>query len=395
MPLGYWIADCAYLSSTLRRTDGPEILGVMGASMSLARHGEDVSSVFDLLGRDENDLTAALAFTLARSPGLLGQVLRRLNTPADTGSAVLRLETRGDLGRTDLEIDTGTNLIIIEAKRGWLLPGELQLAQYAPRVIARGAGMLVSLSAASPQWAGLVLPATVLGVPVVHFPWDWVRWDLSAARGQARGQERAWLDEFHEYLRKAIKMRDPADSWTYCVVVSNDRPGDGDRGLSVTSSFPKAAIFTRTDGAAGGPRPRRISSLSGGRTRSSGSTVSPARRLSPTFRPAGRTYPRPRKRPAHMRFTGSGLRCPEHPYPAAATTGPRGCGSSWTSYWSAKRFMTRSSRASSSQEPDSHGQRDLPCLGRGHTSPRTSGPCCKVFPSRATPALKRSQLPGC
>ena len=227
MPLGYWIADCAYLSSTLRRTDGPEILGVMGASMSLARHGEDVSSVFDLLGRDENDLTAALAFTLARSPGLLGQVLRRLNTPADTGSAVLRLETRGDLGRTDLEIDTGTNLIIIEAKRGWLLPGELQLAQYAPRVIARGAGMLVSLSAASPQWAGLVLPATVLGVPVVHFPWDWVRWDLSAARGQARGQERAWLDEFHEYLRKAIKMRDPADSWTYCVVVSNDRPGDG------------------------------------------------------------------------------------------------------------------------------------------------------------------------
>ena len=157
MPLGYWIADCAYLSSTLRRTDGPEILGVMDASMSLARHGEDVSSVFDLLGRDENDLTAALAFTLARSPGLLGHVLRRLNTPADAGSAVLRLETRGDLGRTDLEIDTGTNLIIIEAKRGWLLPGELQLAQYAPRVMRarrRHAGQLVRRKPAV-GWAGL------------------------------------------------------------------------------------------------------------------------------------------------------------------------------------------------------------------------------------------------
>jgi hypothetical protein len=50
---------------------------------------------------------------------------------------------------------------------------------------------------------------------------------LAAARTAARGQERVWLDEFHNYLRKAIKMRDPADSWTYCVVISNDRPGNG------------------------------------------------------------------------------------------------------------------------------------------------------------------------
>lgn len=64
-------------------------------------------------------------------------------------------------------------------------------------------------------------------MPVIHIAWEQVRLDLATARGKARGQQRAWLDEFHDYLRKAIKMREPADSWTYCVVISRDRPGGG------------------------------------------------------------------------------------------------------------------------------------------------------------------------
>jgi hypothetical protein len=193
----------------------------------LTRHGRDISSVFDLLGRDENDLTAALAFTLAHSPKFLRLLLQRLDRNADTDDAVLRLETRDDRGRTDLEIDTGSHLIIIEAKRGWLVPEEIQLDKYASRVVTRGNGALVSLSGASPQWASQTLPTTVEDVPVMHLPWEQVKLDISTARTAARGRERAWLDELHEYLRKAIKMRDPADSWAYCVAISNARPGGG------------------------------------------------------------------------------------------------------------------------------------------------------------------------
>jgi len=130
-------------------------------------------------------------------------------------------------GRTDLEIDTGNHLIIIEAKRGWDVPDKDQLEKYASRVVVRSNGAMVSLSSASPQWASRTLPATVQGVPVIHLPWQQVKLDLSTARTAARGRERAWLDELHEYLRKAIKMRDPADSWAYCVAISNDRPGGG------------------------------------------------------------------------------------------------------------------------------------------------------------------------
>ncbi len=199
----------------------------MGVGMPLIRHGSDVTSVFDLLGRNENDLTAALAFTMANSSGLLGLVLHRLGVPPPGEGTVLRLEERDELGRTDLEIDTGTHLVIIEAKRGWLLPEEVQFERYVHRVAEHGAGCLVSLSAASGEWAAQMLPGKVAGVPLVHYPWDLVREDLLAACEQARGGERAWLNEFEEYLRKAVRMRDFADGWTYCVVVSSDYPGGG------------------------------------------------------------------------------------------------------------------------------------------------------------------------
>lgn len=193
----------------------------------LTRHGNDVTSVFDLLGRDENDLTAALAFTMANSSGLLDLVLRRLEMPAAGEGTLLRLEERDEFGRTDLEIDNGTHLVIIEAKRGWLLPDEAKFEKYVHRITERGAGCLASLSAASSEWARQILPTAVSGVPVIHYPWDSMRQDLLVAREQARGGERAWLNELTEYLRKAVRMRDFADSRTYCVVVSNDYPGGG------------------------------------------------------------------------------------------------------------------------------------------------------------------------
>lgn len=42
-----------------------------------------------------------------------------------------------------------------------------------------------------------------------------------------RGRERLWLDELRTYLEKVIRVRDIADSWTYCVVLNDERPGGG------------------------------------------------------------------------------------------------------------------------------------------------------------------------
>lgn len=198
----------------------------MTTRASVARHGRDVESVFDLLGNDENALTAALGFVLARSPELLGRVARLLLPGVDPGDLAVRMETRDELGRTDLELQAGARLAVIEAKRGWLLPEDSQLAAYAPRVVTAGEGVLVTLSDASRDWAAHALPAEVDGVPVRHLPWRDVRVELEAARAACRGEQRHWLDELHAYLGRAIKVREPGDSWTYCVAINRDRPGD-------------------------------------------------------------------------------------------------------------------------------------------------------------------------
>lgn len=117
--------------------------------------------------------------------------------------------------------------MIIEAKRDWLVPTIHQLAAYAPRIHERGGGALVTLSQASGALAAVQIPAEVEGVPVVHLSWRHVLADLDSVSRECRGQERFWLDQLAAYLEGVMRLRSIADSWTYCVAVTNDRPGDG------------------------------------------------------------------------------------------------------------------------------------------------------------------------
>jgi len=198
--------------------------------IALSRHGSEVVSAFDLLGRNENDLTAALGFVLSRCPQLaielLGRVSRALKIRVE-GEPSLALEVRVEVGRTDLEIRVGDALFIVEAKRGWLLPSQTQLKQYANRVEHHRRGALITLSQASHALARKSLPATVDGIPVVHLPWAEVLADIEAIKPDCKGRERFWLDELRAYLKEVVKVRNVAESWTYSVVLNDERPGGG------------------------------------------------------------------------------------------------------------------------------------------------------------------------
>ncbi|SBS78143.1 conserved hypothetical protein [uncultured Mycobacterium sp.] len=194
---------------------------------SLTRYGCEVGSAFSLLGQDENDLTAALGFTMARCPALSDAVLNRVWPTLGDEDASFALEVRADVGRTDLEVrlPASSVLLIFEAKLGWQLPTTPQLAQYVSRIDRYGSGALVSLSQASHALAATQLPAQIRGVPVVHLPWRDILSDIAAARPICRGRERIWLDELHIYLTEVIRMRTVADSLVYSVVLNEERPG--------------------------------------------------------------------------------------------------------------------------------------------------------------------------
>ena len=89
-----------------------------GVDEVLTCYGRETSAVFELLGRDEVDLTSALGWTLARSPLLLAALWARLGLPANPGEVQLALEVADAEGRTDLELLSTAVTVIIEAKRG-------------------------------------------------------------------------------------------------------------------------------------------------------------------------------------------------------------------------------------------------------------------------------------
>lgn len=199
---------------------------------SVSRYGRELGSVFDLLGTHEPALTAALGWTMGRSPSLMSGVLDRLGLDGsmDVADVAVQLETADEAGRTDIELFAPTAHVIIEAKQGWIVPGEVQLNAYVPRLAAvANAGLatrLVTLSDSTADWAREVLPPDVAGFDVDHWSWDDVRDLIRDARCQVRGSERMWLDQLEDFMGAATSKRPVTDALAYCVVISKDLFGD-------------------------------------------------------------------------------------------------------------------------------------------------------------------------
>lgn len=92
----------------------------------LVAYGTEISSIFQLIGNLENDITKSIAWTLARCPEFLKAVIYEvISLEIDSKNVRIKYqEFEKGKGITDLEItDDSSFYIIIEAKRGWILPG--------------------------------------------------------------------------------------------------------------------------------------------------------------------------------------------------------------------------------------------------------------------------------
>jgi hypothetical protein len=102
----------------------------------LIAHNRSVDTVFDLIGDLENDITKSIAWVFTKCPLFLENIIKSLIAiDVNANDIVIRYqEYEKDKGITDIEItDNRKFYIIIEAKRGWILPGEEQLKLYSER----------------------------------------------------------------------------------------------------------------------------------------------------------------------------------------------------------------------------------------------------------------------
>lgn len=195
----------------------------------LKAYGREIRSVFQLLGDKENDITSSICWALVKCPLFLKEVVKKVcgldANPEDV--TVLNQQYDAVTGITDIEVtDDKTFHIILEAKRGWLLPGAEQLTKYSTRTdfVAKPVALkhIVSLSECSQTYANLYLPFhEVNGIPVSHLSFSEVYQMAKEARSASNYEQKHLLDEFTEYLGGVMTMQNKTSNWVYVVALSH------------------------------------------------------------------------------------------------------------------------------------------------------------------------------
>jgi hypothetical protein len=205
----------------------------------LTLHGHEIRTVFDLLGQKETDMTYALGWALSQSPQFMARLAETLQRPTFSERVRLRLQEHKSLGGyTDLEIDDPRQChIILEAKRGFIVPSKEQLTKYAARLINAPdrpkVRLLVILADSDRQniwlniWLKKNIPGKIEGVTVKSISWHEFKKLAQRAAQSGTHDERHLLREFIAYLARATVMQNQNSNLVYVVSLSHKEFRDG------------------------------------------------------------------------------------------------------------------------------------------------------------------------
>ena len=203
---------------------------------NLVAYGAEVNSIFQLFGNHENDITKSIAWSLTRCPEFLKSVIYEVfSIDIDHETARIKYqEFEKNKGITDLEItDDSSFYIIIEAKRGWRLPGENQLRLYSNRrnILESSAThkAIISMSECSEEYAKAYLPfKKVNDIPVLHLSWRKLFDLANSAKAISSISQKNVLKEFIVYLGGIMTMQAKESNWVYVVSLSTSKPENCD-----------------------------------------------------------------------------------------------------------------------------------------------------------------------
>jgi len=199
----------------------------------LYSHNRKIDSVFQLLGKHENDISYSVAWALAQSPTFLKAFLQNvIDQEIKRGSDVsIRLQQyEGTGGITDIEIESANQFyLILEAKRGWNLPSREQLELYAKRPSFRDSKAvfkrILVLSECSRGYAELHLKVhEVADVPIKPLSWRDIALLATKTRSKGSHAEKRLLNELLIYLRGLMTMQNIDSNWVYVVALAQGKP---------------------------------------------------------------------------------------------------------------------------------------------------------------------------
>ena len=198
----------------------------------LKAYGDEVNSIFQLIGIKENDITKSIAWALNKCPVFMKLFVKALlDVDIEPNDVELYYQKYdAETGITDIEITDETNFyIIVEAKRGWLLPGEIQLTKYSERNDLQKSPAktkaIVSMSECSKEYADCNLPFKEKnGIPIKHISWSQLFEIACNSRADSNNEQKHLLEELKEYLGGIMTMQVKDSNWVYVVALGTSKP---------------------------------------------------------------------------------------------------------------------------------------------------------------------------
>lgn len=194
-------------------------------------HSREMKSVFQLLGEHENDISYSVAWGLTQCPSFLKVFLQSvLNWNGSVDEVEIRMqEYEKGRGFTDTEIELNREFhLIIEAKRGWNLPGLSQLQKYATRPSFLQSSCpdkrLIVLSECSKEYAKHRVPDQVNGFSVEVLSWKDFYQFSRLAHSSGTHAEKRLLHELNVYLGSLMTMQKIDSNMVYVVSVGGGSP---------------------------------------------------------------------------------------------------------------------------------------------------------------------------
>ena len=195
-------------------------------SVDLRLHGRPVGTVFDLLGHKENDITYSVGWAMSRCPELTRAFIESVlpDVAEPSVDVVLLQEGVPGAGFTDIELKINESEfhVVIEANRGYNLPGEDQLAKYATRSDTQPS-LLVVMAEAPAHFVSGKLPPQVEGVEVLYRSWRELDELVMQAASRSRSHsEKRLLRELSRYLRGLMTMQNVNSNLVYVVSLGGE-----------------------------------------------------------------------------------------------------------------------------------------------------------------------------
>ncbi|RIH66185.1 hypothetical protein D1164_04545 [Mariniphaga sediminis] len=183
-----------------------------------------ITSVYELLGDKEDDMTYGLGYVLSKSPAFLSLALLQYGHQyIDPELCKIQLQRHEikDRGYSDIEIwYREKRLLIIEAKKGWVLPNINQLEKYKGRFTKNDFPSSIGvLSECSNEYA-----KRNLNKHYKFVSWKTIYKLLNKAYNETTSIiEKNHLNEYSTYLSKLITMDREQSNWVYCVSLSRTK----------------------------------------------------------------------------------------------------------------------------------------------------------------------------